>query len=94
MGKLKRGCKYRGYVCFEPVHLNVIPNTKFYLKTDNKFYENISILDALSSKEMKMFQILMNIKMFLKVFKKIISNETDYGSVEDPLSMHRNAIYN
>ena len=32
----------------------------------------------------------MNIKMLLKVFtKKIISSETEYGSVEDPLSMHR-----
>ena len=27
--------------------------------------------------------------MLLKVFTKIISNETEYGSVEDPLSMHR-----
>ena len=27
--------------------------------------------------------------MLLKVFTKIISNKTKYGSVEDPLSMHR-----
>ena len=27
--------------------------------------------------------------MLLKVFTKIISNKTEYGSVEDPLSMHR-----
>ena len=27
--------------------------------------------------------------MLLKVFTKVTSNETEYGSVEDPLSMHR-----
>ena len=31
----------------------------------------------------------MNIKMLLKVFTKNISTETEYGSVEDPLSKHR-----
>ena len=33
----------------------------------------------------------MNIKMLLKVFTKNISNETEYVSVEGPISMRRTA---
>ena len=50
--KLKRDLKYRGYVYFEPVCANVIYQVLNYLKTRNKFYEDIPILEGLSSKEM------------------------------------------
>ena len=49
--KLKRDLKYRGYVYFEPVHQNVICQALNYLKTHNKFYEDISIFERLSRKE-------------------------------------------
>ena len=83
MVKLKRDLKYRGYVYFEPVHPNVIPRTKVI--------KNISISEGLSSKEMINFSgINKHQDVAESIHKKIISNETEYGSVEDPLSMHRN----
>ena len=39
--KLKRELKYRGYVYFKPVRPNVIYQTLNYLKTQNRFYEEI-----------------------------------------------------
>ena len=53
--KLKRDLMYRGYVCFEPVRPNVIYQALNYLKTHNKFYEDISISEGLSGKEMTNF---------------------------------------
>ena len=50
--KLKKDPKYRGYVYFEPVHPNAIYQALNYFKTHNKFYEEISISEGLSSKEM------------------------------------------
>ena len=50
--KLKRDPKYRGYVYFGPVLPNVIYQALNYLKTQDKFYEDISISEGLSSKEM------------------------------------------
>ena len=50
--KVKRDLKYRGYVYFEPVCPDVIYQAQVYFKTHNKFYEDISILEGLSSKEM------------------------------------------
>ena len=50
--KLKRDLKYRGYVYFEPVCPDVIYQGLNYFKTHNKSYEDISILEGLSSKEM------------------------------------------
>ena len=52
--KLKRDLKYRGYVYFEPVRPNVICQALNYLKTHNKFYEDISILGP-SRKEIIIF---------------------------------------
>ena len=49
--KLKRDLKYIGYVYFEPVHPNVIYRALNYSKTHNKFCEDISISEGLSSKE-------------------------------------------
>ena len=39
--KLKWELKYRGYVYFKPVRPNVIYQTLNYLKTQNRFYEEI-----------------------------------------------------
>ena len=50
--KLQRDLKYKGYIYFEPVRPNVIYQGLNYLRTRNKFYEDISILEGLSSKEM------------------------------------------
>ena len=47
--KQKRDLKYRGYIHFEPVDLNVIYQALNYLKTHNKFYEDTSILEGLSN---------------------------------------------
>ena len=61
-----------------------------YLKTHNKFYEDISISESLSSKEMINFSVIdKHQDVTESIHTKIISNETEYGSVEDPLSMHR-----
>ena len=61
-----------------------------YLKTHNKFYEDISISESLSSKEMINFSVIdKHQDVTESIHTKVISNETEYGSVEDPLSMHR-----
>ena len=49
--KLNRDFKHRGYVYFEPVRPNFIYQTLTYSKTQNKFYEDISISEGLSSKK-------------------------------------------
>ena len=87
--KSKRDLKYRGYVYFEPICPNVICQALNYLKTHNKFYEDISISEGLSSKEMINFSgIDKHQDATESIHTKVISNETEYGSVEDPLSMH------
>ena len=88
-GKIK-DLKFRGYVYFTPVRPNVIYQAINYLKTQNKFYEDISISEGLSSKEMRNFSgIDKHQDVNETIYAKVISNETEYGSVEDPLSMHR-----
>ena len=49
--EIKKDLKYRGYVYFELVRPNVIYRALNYLKIHNKFYEEISISEDLSSKE-------------------------------------------
>ena len=44
--KLRQDVKYRGYVYFESVRPNIIYQTLYYLKTHNKFYEDIFISEA------------------------------------------------
>ena len=62
----------------------------FILSQYNKFYEDISILECLSSKEMINFSGIDEHQNFAKsIHKKIISNETEYRSVEDQSHMHR-----
>ena len=80
--KLKWDLKCRGYVYFEPVCPNVIYQALNYLKTHNKFYEDISISEDLSSKEMINFSYIDEHQDVAEgIHKKIISNETGYDSV-------------
>ena len=44
--KLRQDVKYRGYVYFESVRPNITYQTLNYLKTHNKFYEDIFISEA------------------------------------------------
>ena len=61
-----------------------------YLKTRNKFYEDIFISEGLSSKKMIIFSgIDEHEDVTESIHKKIISNKTEYGSVGNPSSMHR-----
>ena len=92
MMKLKRDLKYGGYVYFESVCPSVIYQALNYLKTHNKFYVGILISEGLSSKDMIDFLDIDEHEDVAEcIHKKIISNETEYGSAEDPLSMHRTA---
>ena len=53
--KLKRDLKYRGHVYFEPIRPHVIYQALIYLKSHNKFYEDISIAKSLSSEDLLKF---------------------------------------
>ena len=55
MVKLNRDLKYRVNVYFEPVSPHVIYQALIYLKSHNKFYEDISIAEGLSSEGMLKF---------------------------------------
>ena len=91
--KLKRDLKYKGYVYFDPLRLNFIYQALNFLKALNKFCEDISISRGLSSKEMINFSdIDKHEDVAESIHKKIISNETGYGSVEESLSMHRTGL--
>ena len=50
--KLKRNLKYRGHVCFELVRPYIVYQAIAYLKSYNKFYEDISIAKGLSGEDM------------------------------------------
>ena len=68
-----------------------IRGTKLF--KNNKFYEDISISEGLSSKEMiNCSGIDEHQDVTERIHKKIISNKTEYVSVEDPLSMHRTGL--
>ena len=53
--KLKRDLKYRGHVYFEPVCQHIIYQALTYLKSHNKFYEDISAQKGLSGEDMLKF---------------------------------------
>ena len=53
--KLKRDLKYRGHVYFEPVCQHIIYQALAYLKSHNKFYEDISAQKGLSDEDMLKF---------------------------------------
>ena len=88
--RLKRDLKYRGYVYFELANSNVIYQALNYLKTYNKFCEDISISEGLSSKEMINFSSIDKHQDITEsIHSKVISNETQYGLVEYSLSKYR-----
>ena len=70
--KLKRDLKYRGHVYFEPVCQHIIYQALTYLKSHNKFYEDISVTKAPSGEDMLIFLILMKIKKKLIVLLKMV----------------------
>ena len=53
--KLKRDLKYSGYIYFRPVCPHIICQVLAYLKLHNKFYEDISITNGLSSEDILRF---------------------------------------
>ena len=85
-------------------HISVRPHITYvalaYLKSNNKFYEDVSISKGLLSKDKFKFSDIVEIQGQNKnVNEKIISDrkkisenrndtETEYDSVEDPLNMH------
>ena len=50
MVKLKPDLKYRGYVYFEPPRSNIMYQALNYIKSHNKFHEDIFISEGLSGK--------------------------------------------
>ena len=50
MVKLKPDLKYRGYVYFEPARSNIMYQALNYIKSHNKFHEDIFISEGLSRK--------------------------------------------
>ena len=76
--------KHRGYVYFESVSPNVISQALNYLKTHNTFYEDILISEGFLSKDMINFSDFdENSDVAESIRKRVISYETEYGSVED-----------
>ena len=79
-----------------------------YLKSHNKFYEDISIAKGLSSEEMFRFSDILEIqgenesiteknisgekKMSENIHAENIKPETEHASVEDPLNMYITAL--
>ena len=89
--------EYRANVYFEPVLPHITYQALTYLKTHNKFYENISIAKGLSSEKMlsfltflkfkeKMRMLLKKIFQMGRISESINDTETEYASVEDPFS--------
>ena len=59
-------------------------------KIHNKFYDDISISEGLSSKEMTNFWGIDKYQDVAEsIHKKLISSKTEYGSFEDPSNMDR-----
>ena len=98
--------KYRGHVYFEVVDSHIIDYKALtYLKSHNKFYEDISTTKGLSSKDMLNFSDTNeNQQETESVTENSVSdgkemsknndknaNEAESVSAEDPLNMHRTA---
>ena len=99
--KLKSHLKYRGHAHFEPFRSHIVYQTLICLKSYNKFYDNISNANGLSSLEIfKIFDIAEIQWQSECVTEKNVShrkqmsenindrNDTEFASVEDPLNMH------
>ena len=102
--KLKRNLKYKGHIYFQPVRPHIVYQALTYLKSYNKFYQDISIAKGLSGEDMFKFSDIVEIQgesecvTEKNVFdgKEMTENindrsETDFTSVKDPLNMHRTA---
>ena len=90
--KLKRDLKYRGHVYFEPVRPNAIYGALHYLKTHNKFYEDIAIQEGLTSNEILNFSDIQpdDSKNFQNgCLERKELDENDFLSKEDPLNSYR-----
>ena len=77
-----RTCKqdliYRGHLYFEPVYSHTIFKTLAYLKSHNKFYEDIYIANGLLSEEIFRFSDIPEIQGQNKnVTEKIVSNRKE-----------------
>ena len=104
MIKLKQDLKYQGHVFFEPVRQHMIYQLLSYLKSHNKFCEDISIGKVLSSEDMFKFSDIVEMSGKTEGDTENISDEkemtknvndtrsrTEFASFEDPLYMHRTA---
>ena len=60
--KLKRDLKYRDLVYFEPVRRHTVYQALTYLKSYNKFYEDISIANGFSSEDTFKFSDIVEIQ--------------------------------
>ena len=89
--EIKKDLKYRGYVYFELVRPIVIYRALNYLKIRNKFWGNFHFRRPLKQRSYKFFRYWWTLGWAESIHKKIISNATECGSGEDPLSMHRTA---
>ena len=89
--KLKCHLRYRGQVYFEPVWLESIYAALNYLKNNNKFYEDISVLYDLSSNE------ILNAVDASFAHEQTCNNHPDtqienklnFELLDDPLNLHR-----
>ena len=72
---LKRDFKYRRHVYFEPIWPHVIYQAIAYLKSHNKFYEDISIAKSLLNEKIFRFSSIVEIQRKNKsVTEKLISD--------------------
>ena len=86
--KLKRDLKYSGHVYFEPVRPHIVYQVLTYLKSYNKFCDDISIAKGLSSEEMFDGNVSDGKEMTENINDR---SESKFASVEDPLNMYRTA---
>ena len=97
--KLKGDLQCRGNVYFEPVFPHIICQVLAYLKSHNKFYEDISVTKGLSYEDMFNFSDINENQEETDIWdgKEMSKNnnentsEAGYASVEDLLNMHRTA---
>ena len=88
---MKCHLRYRGQVYFEPVWLESIYAALNYLKNNNKFYEDISVLYDLSSNE------ILNAVDASFAHEQTCNNHPDtqienklnFELLDDPLNLHR-----
>ena len=104
--KLKSDLKYRGHVYFEPVRPHIIYQALTYLKSHNKFYEDISAIKDLSGADILSFSDInedpeetesvtengISDGKEMNRYNNENASEAEYSLVEDTLNMHRTGI--